>query len=58
MSLRVRRKELGTLCKSWQASCFVDVAKTLAGRARFLRRVAFLGLELEDDFAWPVQHFV
>ena len=27
-------------------------------RAWFLRRVAFLELELEDQFAWPVQDFV
>ena len=27
-------------------------------RAQFPRGVAFLEHELEDDFAWPVQHFV
>ena len=27
-------------------------------RAQFLRRVAFLELQLDDAFALPVQHFV
>ena len=30
----------------------------LRSKGSILRRVAFLELELEDPFAWPVQHFV
>ena len=67
-----RCKESDTCQTTVQAQCFVGVAaKTLAGvshlkdcilcgrhrRARLLRRVALLELELEDDLAWPVLDF-
>ena len=66
---RGRRSILWTLPKLWQACVIRRIAFYVAGagnpdhgcyvrRARFLRRVAFLELELEDQFAWPVQHFV
>ena len=44
---------------TWQAKAIRTMDALFWGRrARFLRRVAFVKLELEDAFAWPVQHFV
>ena len=54
-----RRVSFEGLRFTWQAQGIRTMDAMFWGRrARFLRRVAFLELELEDQFAWPVQHFV
>ena len=54
-----RRVSFQGLRFTWQAQGIRTMDAMFWGRrARFLRRVAFLELELEDPFAWPVQHFV
>ena len=63
---RGRRSILWTLPKRWQACVIGRIAFYVAGAGNphhgcdvlRSRRVAFLELELEDQFAWPVQHFV
>ena len=68
---RGRHSILWTLAKHWQACVIRRLAFYVIGagnpyhgryvlrrKGRFLRRVAFLGLKLEGQFAWPVQHFV
>ena len=58
---RGRRSVLWTLQKRWQACVIRRTAFRVAGAgetAEFVRGVEFLEFELEDDFAWPVQHFV
>ena len=45
VSLRGTRKESGTLWKSWQAQCFVDLCQNVG------RRVSFEGLR----FMWQAQ---
>ena len=54
-----RRVSFEGLRFTWRAQGIRTMDAMFWGRrARFLRRVAFLELELEDQFAWPVQHFV
>ena len=54
-----RRVSFEGLRFTWQAQGIRTMDAMFWGRkARFLRRVAFLELQLEDQFAWPVQHFV
>ena len=68
---RGRRFILWRLSKRWQARVIRRIAFYVTGagnpphgcymfwgrKARFLRRVAFLEFELEDQFAWPVPAF-
>ena len=54
-----RRVSFEGLRFTWRAQGIRTMDAMFWGRkARFLRRVAFLELELEDQFAWPAQHFV
>ena len=56
---RARTLSFEGLRFTWQAQGIRTMDAMFWGRrARFLRRVAFLELELGDQFAWPVQHFV
>ena len=54
-----RRVSFEGLRFTWRAQGIRTMDPMFWGRrARFLRGVAFLELELEDQFAWPVQHVV
>ena len=54
-----RRVSFEGLRFTWQAQGIRTRDRIFWGRrAQFLRGVAFLELEVEDAFAWPVQHFV
>ena len=54
-----RRVSFEGLRFTWQAQGIRTMDAMFWGRrARFLRRVAFSELELQGQFAWPVQHFV
>ena len=46
------------LCFAWQAQGIRTMDPLFWGRrAPFLRKVAFLELQLDDALAWPAQHF-
>ena len=54
-----RRVSFEGLRLTWQVQGIRTMDRIFWGqRAQFLRGVAFLELQLEDAFAWPVQHFV
>ena len=55
-----RRVSFEGLRFSWQPQEFAPMDPMFSGRIRapFLRKVAFLELQFDDAFAWPVQHFV
>ena len=54
-----RRLSFAGLRFTWQGQGIRTMDATFCGETgEFIRGVAFLEFDLEDAFAWPVQHFV